>query len=64
MFNVKIKQETFELQNMSFLDKKAFNARCIYPVLGILNQKLLIANPENGEMAELFPRNCIFIEEK
>lgn len=62
MFNIKIKEETFQLSNMSFLSSKNFNSKDSYPVIGIMQQKLLIANPKNGEMAELFPRNCIYLD--
>lgn len=57
-FSVKIKPEVFGLSNMAFLRDKGFREEGVYPVLGIVENKLLIGNSDTGEMAELFPRNC------
>ncbi len=38
---------------------KGFKVNECYPLLGISNRMLLIYNPENGEIIELFPKYCL-----
>lgn len=62
MFTVKIKEETFTIPGMNFLNEKGFIPKNEYKAIGTIGQKLLIADPDSGEMVELFPRNCIYIK--
>lgn len=62
MFVVRIKPETFEVNNMGFLSSKGFKPETDYLVIGIMkSDKLLIADKSSGEMIELYPRNCSYI---
>lgn len=62
MFKVYIREETFQREKMGFLVKRGFDSKTIYTVVDVVQQKLLIADEESGEMVELFPRNCIYIK--
>ena len=62
VLRVSIKKETFETTGMDFLEKKGFSPDKDYNLIGTIGQKLLIADPESGEMVELFPRNCKYQE--
>jgi len=62
MFTVKIKEETFSIAGMDFLQKKGFEPNKNYLAIGTISQKLLIADQVSGEMVELFPRNCLFVK--
>lgn len=62
MFTVKIRKDTFGISGMDFLEKKGFKPDTEYVAVSTIGQKLLIADPNSGEMVELFPRNCIYIK--
>lgn len=60
MFYVKLKESAVE--SLSFLRDKGFDSKTVYPVVCSLQDKLLVADPKSGKMAEVYPRNCIYRE--
>jgi hypothetical protein len=62
-FNVRIKEETFDMPNLSFLHGTSFSPEKVYRCVGVIDSKLLIADGETGSFVELFPRNCLFVGE-
>jgi len=55
--SITIKEKAFkEVRN---LETKGFKLGANYEILGITNGMILIFNPRNGEIAELFPKYCL-----
>jgi hypothetical protein len=62
---IMIKESTFEGDGKlaEILEMKGFDKKDDYELVGYSNGKVLIANDNvvEGEMVELFPRNCLYI---